>query len=156
MKPAKHTEIRMHELNLAELSWIPADLAASLAAITDFLEECFGSNGSRIGLYGSWQRGDANSESDVDIVVFLKGDVAWFDAMHGIVSLAKAHKDQRRWHAIEQSANKLRRDARVYSIAVVTPAMLDFYEARGPIHLQNWVRALKNSYLIWENWCEFR
>jgi predicted nucleotidyltransferase len=147
----RRTEIRGTELTLDELPWIPEDLSKSLSAITSFLREAFGPGVSRIGLYGSWQRGDAELASDVDIAVFLNHEVPWFDAINGIVNHSDSRKDLYHWHTIEQEANTHRLDSRAYSIAVVTQRMLDYYTSRGPIHLQNWAHALENSYTLWEN-----
>lgn len=38
----------------------------------------------------------------------------------------------------------------MYSVAFVTPGMLDYYQAYGPIHLQNWARAVINGLALWE------
>lgn len=138
------------------MPWVPKDLATSLSEITTFLRETFGSEIYGIGLYGSWRRGDAGRESDVDLVVFLNHEVPWFDAMNGMISRSNAHKDLCRWHAIEQKANKYHPDSRVYSIAVVTQAMLDYYYSRGPIHLQNWAQAFMNCHILWGNLAEVR
>ena len=149
MRPFKRKSIPAGKLALDKLPWIPDDLKESLTAIVAFLIESFVTDVSRIGLYGSWQRGDASPGSDVDIVVFLAHEVAWFDAENGIVNRSNARQDKLHWHAIEKKANAYRLDARVYSIAVVTPGMLKYYSARGPIHLLNWAHALKNCYPLW-------
>jgi len=154
MRPFKRRSIPASELALDKLPWIPDDLEESLTGIVAFLTESFATDVSRIGLYGSWQRGDASPGSDVDIVVFLASEVDWFDAENGIVNRSDARKDKLHWHTIEKKANAYRLDARVYSIAVVTPGMLGYYSARGPIHLQNWAHALENCYPLWEIKCQ--
>lgn len=151
MKPLKLIRKHADRLTLDELPWIPGDLEKSLAVIVSFLRDSFKSNISWVGLYGSWQRGDASPQSDVDIVVFLNHEVSWFNAEKGIVNRTLAHTDRLHWHAIEKEANTYRLDSRVYSIAVVTPGMQEYYSVRGPIHLQNWAHALKNCYSLWEN-----
>jgi hypothetical protein len=133
------------------LPWIPEDLKKSLSTIVTFLIESFTTNVSWIGLYGSWQRGDATIKSDVDVVVFLNCEVDWFDDEKGIVNRSNARKDKLLWHDIEKKANTYRVDSRVYSISVVTPSMLKYYSVRGPIHLQNWVHALNNCYPLWKS-----
>jgi predicted nucleotidyltransferase len=151
MRLFKRTKTQPTELTLSELPWVLEDLAKSLSAITTYLRETFGSELARIGLYGSWQRGDAGVASDVDLVVFLNHEVVWFDARNGIASQSAARKDQSHWHTIEQKANRHRLDSRVYSVAVVTQGMLDYYRSRGPIHLQNWAHAIVHCYPLWEN-----
>lgn len=136
-------------MSLGETVWIPKDLENSFSAIVSFLKKSFSSDVSCIGLYGSWQRGDVNPESDVDIVVFLNHEVNWFDAQNGIIDHSEARKDLRHWHTIEMTVNARQLDSRVYSVAVVTPAMLAYYSAHGPIHLQNWVHALRNCFPLW-------
>jgi predicted nucleotidyltransferase len=150
MRLFRHTKISEIKMTLSELPWTPEDLTQSLSVITSLLREAFGSGVSRIGLYGSWQRGDAKEASDVDIVVFLDREVSWFDAKNGMVSRSSARKDRRYWHMIEKKVNARSLDSRVYSIAVVTPGMLDYYASRGPIHLQNWAHAVMNCYPLWE------
>jgi predicted nucleotidyltransferase len=156
MKPFKRIRTRDSDLTLDELLWIPEDLEKSLLAIVSFLKESIRSDVLWIGLYGSWQRGDADSESDVDIVVFLTHEVSWFDAENGIVNRSDARTDKLHWHTIEKKANAYRLDSRVYSIVVVTPGMLEYYSARGPIHLQNWAHALMNCYPLWKSGSEFQ
>lgn len=134
-----------------ELPWVPPDLAESLLAVTSYLRETLAPEVSRIGLYGSWQRGDASPTSDVDIVVLLDHSVPWFDATNGITNRRAARRDRSRWHAIEARANALCLDARGYSIAVVTQDMLDYYAARGPIHLQNWAYAVEHCFCLWQS-----
>ena len=151
MKLFVHTRNAENELTLDELPWIPEDMRKSLSAIVPFLREAFGTDISQIGLYGSWQRGQAGPESDVDMVVFLTQEVSWFDAEHGTLNRSKAHKAKLAWHRLEKKANRFRLDSRIYSIAVVTPAMLEYYSAQGPIHLQNWVDALRNCYPLWKS-----
>ena len=146
VKSFKHAKNSNPDLAFGDLPWIPLDMAKSLAAITSFLREAYGTEAAYIGLYGSWQRGDATPDSDVDIAVFLNHEVPWFDSIHGLGDPAAACKDRSRWHAIEKRANKKRLDSRVYSINVVTQGMLYYYLAHGPIHLQNWAHALMNSY----------
>jgi len=148
--PSRRTKFPASELNFAGLPWIPKDLAGSLSAITAFLVEAYASEISRVGLYGSWQRGDPGPGSDVDIVVFLNHDVAWFDPDNGVVDRLAARRDRLHWHGIEKKANARRLDKRDYSIVVVTRGMLDYYSSRGPIHLQNWVYALKNCHPLWD------
>lgn len=114
-----------------------------------YLRQAFGPEITAIGLYGSWQRGEATAASDVDLVVFLAGDVAWFDAASGEVDAAAAGKERRRWRKIERRANGRRLDSRGYSISVVTPAMLAYHEKNGPPHLQNWVQAVLAAYPLW-------
>jgi len=138
-------------VTLDELPWIPEDMKKSLSAIVLFLREAFRTDASQIGLYGSWQRGEAGPESDVDLVVFLTLEVIWFNAENGTLNRSKAHKAKLAWHRLEKKANAYRLDARDYSIAIVTPAMLEFYSVHGPIHLQNWVRALRNCHLLWKS-----
>jgi predicted nucleotidyltransferase len=149
MQPSKRRSIPASELDLDKLPWIPEDLKESLSAIIPFLIQSFMSEASSIGLYGSWQRGDASPESDVDLVVFLAHRVAWFDAGDGVVTRSDARKERLRWRAIEEQANTYRLDARAYSIAVVAPGMLEYYSARGPIHLQNWAHALTACHTLW-------
>lgn len=151
MKPFKRTGPHNVELILDELPWIPQDLTVGLSAVVSFLIESFKPNVSRIGLYGSWQRGDAGPESDVDIVVFLTHEVTWFDAENGMVNRSDARKEKLRWHTIERKANACHPDSRIYSIAVVTEGMIEYYTSKGPIHLYNWVHALKNCYPLWGN-----
>ena len=151
MKPFKRTRNPEYEVTLDELSWIPKDMEKSLSAIVSFLIKTFGTDISQLGLYGSWQRDDTSPESDVDIVVFLTREVSWFGSENGIVNRSDARKNRLRWHAIEKKANTYRLDSRDYSIAIVTPGMLEYYSARGPIHLQNWVHALRNCYPLWKS-----
>lgn len=139
------------ELQLKGLPWIQADLKENLSVIVPFLLESFRMDVSCVGLYGSWQRGDADPKSDVDLVVFLIYEVAWFDSEYGIINRLDARKDKQYWHAIEKEVNAHRSDARDYSIAVVTPSMLKYYSVQGPIHLQNWVHALRNCYTLWNS-----
>lgn len=150
MKSFKPKNSPAPELAPAGLPWLPRDLVNSLAAITFYLRGIFSSGVSRIGLYGSWQRGAASPESDVDLVVFLAHEVAWFDAENGVIDRSAALKDNQSWHRVEKRANALRLDSRDYSIAMVTPAMLEYYRSRGPIHLQNWASALVHCYPLWE------
>jgi hypothetical protein len=138
------------ELAFNSLPWIPDNLKESLSAIVAFLLDSIKSDISGIGLYGSWQKGNANLYSDVDIVVFLDHEVAWFDAEIGVVNRSDGHKDRLHWHAIEIKAAEYRLDARDYSIAIVTLSMLKYYATRGPIHLQNWAHALRNCHLLWK------
>lgn len=151
MKPSKSTKIQDTKLTLTELPWVPQDLAESLSRIVSFLRQSFGAEVSWIGLYGSWQRGDTELTSDVDLVVFLNHGLVWFNEIDGIVSHSDARKDRFHWHTVAQKANMYRLDSRIYSIAVVTQEMLDYYRSRGPIHLQNWAHAIKNSYILWGN-----
>ena len=151
VKSFKHIEKRAVKLAFSDLPWIPTDLARSLHAVTCYLRDAFGSKVSRIGLYGSWQRGDPRPESDVDIVVFLSGEVSWFDTVKGVVNHSDARKDHLHWHIIEENANTRRLDSRIYSITVVTQGMVDYYTLHGPIHLQNWVHAMTNCHLLWRN-----
>ena len=131
-----------------DLPWLPDDLARSLTAVTAYLRYTFGPELSAIGLFGSWQRGEATAGSDVDLVVFLAGDVPWFDADTGLLDASLAGKDRRRWRKIERRANTHRLDVRAYSITVVTPAMLTYYKKNGPAHLQNWVHAVLSAYIL--------
>jgi hypothetical protein len=85
------------------------------------------------------------------MVVFLAHDVTWFDAKNGVINRSAARKDNQRWHRVEKNANACRLDSRDYSIAMLTPAMLEFYRSRGPIHLQNWIYALVNCYPLWDS-----
>jgi predicted nucleotidyltransferase len=149
MKPFKPVRTHDTDLTLDTLVWIPEDLKKSLSEVVSFLKKSFLSEVASIGLYGSWQRGEVSPESDVDIVVCLNQDVNWFDAEHGVVNRSAASKDQRRWHGIEKKLNARRLYPRVFSIAVVTPGMLVYYSAHGPIHLQNWVYALRNCFPLW-------
>jgi hypothetical protein len=137
------------KLTLDELPWIPENIRKSLSVMVPFLVQSLAPGLARIGLYGSWQRGDAGPQSDVDLVVFLRSEVGWFDPEKGMGDRSAARKDKLRWHALEQKANALRLEARVYSIAVVTPGMLTYYQSKGPIHLQNWAHALMNCYPLW-------
>jgi len=150
MKPFKPIENPEQKVTLDELTWIPEDMEKSLSAIVSFLIESLRTKISQIGLYGSWKRGDAGPESDVDIIIFLTHEVSWFNAENGIVNRSDAHKDKLYWHRIEKKANAYRLDSRIYSIAVVTPGMLGYYSAQGPIHLQNWVHALRNCCPLWK------
>ena len=150
VRSSRRTEKRFTELTLDKLPWIPEDLAASLSLITMFLWEAFGSEVSRIGLYGSWQSGDQTPASDVDIVVFLNHEVAWFDEEGGVVNRSEARKASRQWDDVERKATEQCGDSRVFSISVVTPGMLRYYASQGPIHLQNWVYALRNCHPLWE------
>jgi hypothetical protein len=149
-RSSRQTEKRHIEISLVELPWIPEDLARSLAVITSFLREAFGSEVSRIGLYGSWQSGDQTPASDVDIVVFLNHEVAWFDEEGGVVSRSEARKASCQWDDVERRATEQCADSRVYSISVVTPGMLRYYASQGPIHFQNWVYALRNCHTLWK------
>ena len=151
----RRTEMRYSEIALGELEWIPEDLVKSLSVITSFLRDAFGSKVSRIGLYGSWQSGDHTSASDVDIVVFLNHEVVWFDEEGGVVSRSEARKALRQWGDVERKATDRCGDSRAYSISVVTPGMLRYYASQGPIHLQNWVYALKNCHILWETESSF-
>jgi hypothetical protein len=134
---------------LDDLPWLPKDLVKSLLAITSFLRKAFGPELSYVGLFGSWQRGEAMATSDVDIVLFLKDNVLWFDGRTGQIDPAMARKERLRWHEIEQQANAQRLDSRSYSITVATPAMLAYYKSSGPPHLQNWAHAVLASYPLW-------
>jgi hypothetical protein len=132
---------------------LPADLADSLTAIVAYLRRTFGSSIERIGLYGSWQHGDATPESDVDLVVVLNHEVAWFDAngpSQGQQAGQARQSDQLHWHQIEEAVNMHSLDRRIYSIKVVTPAMLSYYAEHGPLQLQNWVHAIRNCSVLWE------
>lgn len=151
MKPYSRAELGQSALSLAELPWIPDDLAGSLSAIVRFLVGSFRSEISRIGLYGSWQRGTAGPGSDVDVVVFLTNDVSWFDSNRGIVNRLDARIAMRRWRSVEKRANACRLDSRVYSITIATRGMIEYFQSKGPIHLQNWVRALVNCHRLWES-----
>ncbi len=150
MLPFRPRKIPTCELPFDNLPWVPQEMRESLAAIVAFLIQSFKTSVSSIGLYGSWQRGQASAESDVDLVVFMADDVAWFDHHLGVVNRSAARRDKLHWHAIGKKANAYRHDARVYSIAVVTPAMLEYYSTQGAIHLQNWAHALRNCYLLWK------
>jgi predicted nucleotidyltransferase len=151
MKPFKPIGNLEYKTTLDELTWIPEDMKKSLSRIVSFLINFFKTDISQIGLYGSWQRDNAGPESDVDIVVFLTYEVSWFDVENGITNRSDAHKDKLYWHAIEKKANACRLDSRVYSIAIVTPGMLEYYATQGPIHLQNWVYALRNCHSLWKS-----
>jgi predicted nucleotidyltransferase len=131
------------------LSWVPDGIRDSLAWVTGQLVEAFGPSVEKIGLYGSWQRGEAGPFSDVDLVVILNHEVAWFTAEVGMIDRTAARKDRRRWHALEKKINTSAPDLRVYSVAVVTPGMVAYYHAHGPIHLQNWARALDACHILW-------
>ena len=149
MKPFKRTEVPVVELDPDKLPWIPEELRKNISKVTSFLKSAFEGEVSRIGIYGSWQRGTAESNSDIDMVVFLNHEVPWFGAKNGIVSRSAARKDRYRWYTIERRVN--RTVSRIYSISVVTPAMLEYYSLYGPIHLQNWVTALLNCHIIWKD-----
>jgi hypothetical protein len=149
VKTSRRTKNNNPDLAFGDLPWIPADLAKSLVAIASFLREAYALEVSYIGLYGSWLRGDAKPESDVDIVVLLNHEVPWFDSIKGMGVPSAARRDRSRWHALEKKANGLRFDSRVYSINVVTQGMLYYYLSSGPIHLQNWAHALMTSYPLW-------
>lgn len=151
MKLFESTKTQDTKLTFDKLPWIPQNLKANLSVIVSFLLESFKPNVSQIGLYGSWQRGDASPESDIDLVIFLTKEVTWFDAENGIVNRSDAHEDKSLWYAIEKKANTYHLESMVYSIAVVTPAMLEYYSMRGPIHLQNWVHALKTCHPLWRS-----
>ena len=150
MRLSRRTSIREVKVTIDELPWVPEDLAINLSRVTSFLRQAFSLEVLRIGLYGSWQRGDVRHTSDVDLVVFLNHEVPWFDATNGILNRSDARGDRVRWHAIAKEANTLCADSRAYSIVVVTQGMLDYYASRGPIHLQNWVHAVQNCHLLWE------
>ena len=139
-----------YEVRLEGLSWIPEDIQQSLSAIVPFLIQSLRGHVSEIGLYGSWQRNTASLASDVDLVILLDHEVEWFDADRGIVDRSAAHAVRRHWQALEQAANARRFDARVYSIAVVTPGMLAYYAAHGQIRFQNWVHALRHCHSLWK------
>jgi predicted nucleotidyltransferase len=139
------------DLALGEMPWISPDLAERLAVGVALLRQAFGPGVRRIGLYGSWQRGNATSASDVDLVVFLTHDVEWFDSQYGILDRTGARKDQMLWKEIERKVNQRVGGERVFSIAVVTPAMLAYYPAHGPVHLQNWAMAMIDSISLWES-----
>ena len=151
MKLFKHIRSSEGEVTLDELPWIPEDMGESLSAIVSFLRKTFRTDVSQIGLYGSWQRGEAGSESDVDIIVFLTHDVSWFNAASGIINRSEARKQRVHWQRIEKKVNAYRLDSRDYSIAIATPAMLEYYSVHGPIHLQNWAQALGNCHLLWKS-----
>jgi len=145
----RRKKIRPDHPAFDELPWLPDDLARSLTAVTTYLREALGPELSAIGLYGSWQRGEATAASDVDLVVFLAGDVPWFDAATGQLGASAARRDRLRWRKIERRANARRLDSRDYSITVATPAMLVYYQSSGPPHLQNWAHAVLASYPLW-------
>jgi hypothetical protein len=127
-----------------------ATLAHSLAIIVTYLQQAFAADVARIGLYGSWQRGDATPVSDVDLAVILNREVPWFDPIDGLRPHPAEQEDRLHWQRIERLANKRRLDTRTYSIAVVTPGMLAYYTQQGPIHLQNWAHAIRNCDVLWE------
>lgn len=149
MKPFKHTKAHDDVLAVDKMLQMPDDLKESLSDVVSFIQKAFPLEVSWVGLYGSWQRGDANQESDVDIAVFLNHGVDWFDSQNGIVDRAKAMKDKRYWHAINKKVNERRFDSRILSISVVTPGMLAYYSTQGLIHLQNWAHAIRNCFPIW-------
>ena len=148
MKPFKHTKAHDDALSVDKMPQMPDDLKESLSDVVSFIQKAFSLEVSRVGLYGSWQTGDANSESDVDIAVFLNHEVDWFDAKNGIIDHAKAMKDQRHWHAINKKVNERHFDSRILSISIVTPSTV-YYTIQGPIYLQNWVHAIRNCFPIW-------
>jgi hypothetical protein len=145
----KHIKDTTLELDLTGLPWIQEEFRESLSNVVAFILKAYATEVSRIGLYGSWQRGNAQPGSDVDLVVFLNHEVPWFDATRGVISRSSARKDRYRWHVIEREANTYQDNLTVYSISTVTLAMLVYYAAHGPIHLQNWVHALKHCYILW-------
>ena len=151
MKPFKPANGDHTAADFDGLPWLPPDVQASLGAVVSLIVESFPGYVSRIGLYGSWQRGKARPESDVDIAVFLAQDVSWFDAERGIVDQSAARKDKQQWHAVEKKVNRECEDSRAYSVAFVAPAMMAYYAARGPIHLQNWVEALRTCHILWRS-----
>jgi predicted nucleotidyltransferase len=54
---------------------IPDKLKETLRWTTESLREIYGSRLKRLALFGSWARGDAQPESDVDLLVVLEGPV---------------------------------------------------------------------------------
>lgn len=59
-----------------------------LHAARQQLEETYGDRLVRIVLYGSRARGDAHPESDVDMLVVLRGPIALYDETKRLVLLA--------------------------------------------------------------------
>jgi predicted nucleotidyltransferase len=151
MRQFKRKENSSIEMYLNDLPWLTEELSKHLWMAANLLTEMFQSEVALIGLYGSWQRGDATFASDVDLVVLLNHEVPWFNGITGIEDRSISRKDVTRWQTIERKLNEQYGDGRRYSIVVVTQAMLDYYAAKGPVHLQNWVHAIKNCYPLWES-----
>lgn len=55
------------------------DLSGLLDRLARGLETIFGERYRGLVLYGSYARGDADEGSDVDVLLLLDGDVAWWD-----------------------------------------------------------------------------
>lgn len=53
----------------------PADIQPLLADLRTALEDLYGDRLARLVLYGSHARGDAHDESDIDVLVVLRGPV---------------------------------------------------------------------------------
>jgi len=52
------------------------ELRAVLAELNQALRRLYGPRLKQVILYGSWARGDATDDSDIDIAVVLEGDVS--------------------------------------------------------------------------------
>ena len=60
---------------------LPPAVAAVVADAKAGLAALYGDRLDRVVLYGSYARGDARPDSDVDLLVLLRGDVRWYDEL---------------------------------------------------------------------------
>lgn len=68
---------------------LPADLRAAIAAYAKRLSSRFGGRLRFIRLFGSWARGEAGEDSDVDVAVVIEGLTRdeWRDAVSDAVDV---------------------------------------------------------------------